>query len=39
LLANFSFAQKCGTYEGSFENEKNKFPEMKKINFQNFTNL
>ena len=28
LSANFSFAQKCGTYEGSFENEKNKFPEF-----------
>ena len=28
LSVNFSFAQKCGTYEGSFENEKNKFPEF-----------
>ena len=28
MSANFSFAQKCGTYEGSFENEKNKFPEF-----------
>ena len=28
LSANFSSAQKCGTYEGSFENEKNKFPEF-----------
>jgi len=28
LSTNFSFAQKCVTYEGSFENEKNKFPEF-----------
>ena len=28
MSANFSFSQKCGTYEGSFENEKNKFPEF-----------
>lgn len=28
LSVNFSFAQKCGTYEGSFENQKHKFPEF-----------
>ena len=29
LLANFSFAQRvCGTFEGSFEQDKQKYPEF-----------